>query len=57
MQFVYSDGGRSKYFKAEGVGDCCARAIANATGLDYKEVYDSLNELAKQEKEEDFKCS
>ena len=50
MKFVYSDGGRSKYFKAEKVGDCCARAIANATGLDYKEVYDSLNELAKQEK-------
>lgn len=50
MEFVYSDGGRSKYFKAERVGDCCARAIANATGLDYKEVYDSLNELAKYEK-------
>lgn len=50
MKFIYSDGGRSKYFKAEKVGDCCARAIANATGIDYKEVYDSLNMLAKRER-------
>lgn len=50
MKFIYSDGGRSKYFKAEKVGDCCVRAIANATGIDYKEVYDSLNLLAKRER-------
>jgi hypothetical protein len=50
MRFVYCDGGRSKYFKAERVGDCCARAIASATGIDYKEVYDSLNKLAKEER-------
>ena len=45
--FRYSDGGRSKYFKALNVGDCVARAISNATGKDYKEVYDSLNRLSK----------
>ena len=50
MEFVYADGGRSKYFKARIVGDCCARAIANATGIDYMVVYDSLNELAKTER-------
>lgn len=49
MQFVYSDGGRSKYFKATSVGDCVTRAICNATGKDYKEVYDRLNEMAKRE--------
>ena len=49
MKFVYSDGGRSKYFKAENVGDCVTRAICNATGKDYKEVYDRLKELAKLE--------
>ena len=43
MRFKYSDGGRSKYFKAEHVGDCVCRAICNATGKDYKEVYDMLN--------------
>ena len=50
MEFVYSDGGRSKYFSAENVGDCVCRAIANATGKDYKEVYDGINELAKKER-------
>ena len=50
MKFVYSDGGRSKYFKAEHVGDCCVRAICNATGMDYKEVYDALNHLARTER-------
>lgn len=49
MQFIYSDGGRSKYFKATGVGDCVTRAICNATGKDYKEVYDRLNEMAQKE--------
>lgn len=49
MEFVYSDGGRSKYFKADNVGDCVTRAICNATGKDYKEVYDRLKEMAKRE--------
>lgn len=44
MQFNFNDGGRSHYFKATDVGDCVTRAIAIATGRDYKEVY---NELAK----------
>lgn len=50
MKFVYDDGGRSKYFKAEQVGDCVTRAIAIATEQDYKVVYDAINRLAKQEK-------
>lgn len=50
MKFIYSDGGRSKYFKATDVGDCVTRAICNATGMDYKEVYDGLKELAKHER-------
>ena len=50
MEFVYSDGGRSKYFTAQGVGDCVVRSICNATGKDYKEVYDGINELAKLER-------
>lgn len=50
MEFIYSDGGRSKYFKGE-AGDCVCRAICNATGRDYKEVYDELNEFVKYEKE------
>lgn len=50
LDFVYDDGGRSKYFKADHVGDCVCRAICNATGKDYKEVYDALQELSKKER-------
>lgn len=50
MKFVYSDGGRSKYFKTQGVGDCVTRAICNATGKDYREVYNALNNLSKRER-------
>ena len=49
MEFVYNDGGRGKYFRAPCVGDCVTRAICNATGKDYKEVYDRLKVLAKKE--------
>lgn len=49
MEFVYNDGGRSKYFQAKNVGDCVTRAICNATGKDYKEVYTRLKQLAKEE--------
>lgn len=49
MELIISDGGRSKYFKGR-VGDCAVRAICNATGKDYKEVYDAINELAKSER-------
>ena len=50
MNFNYNDGGRSNYFKGKDAGDCVARSIAIATGKDYKEVYDALNELAKTER-------
>ena len=50
MEFIYSDGGRSNYYDAKKVGDCVVRAIANATGKDYKEIYDGINELAKSER-------
>ena len=45
MEFIYNDGGRSKYFKASHVGDCAVRAIAIAMNKDYKEVYDDLKKL------------
>jgi hypothetical protein len=50
MEFIYNDGGRSRYFKGKDVRDCVSRSIAIATGKDYKEVYDALNELAKRER-------
>lgn len=47
LNFVYDDGGRSKYFKGD-VRDCVTRAIAIATGIDYKEVYDTIKKLINQ---------
>lgn len=49
MQFVFSDGGRETYFKGK-AGDCVCRAICNATGKDYKEIYNLINQTAKKEK-------
>ena len=49
MELIYSTGGREKYFKANDVADCVCRAIANATGMDYKQVYDLINSYAKKE--------
>ena len=46
MEWVYDDGGRSKYFKGD-AGDCVVRAIAIATEQDYKKVYDDLAEMHK----------
>lgn len=50
MKLVNSDGGRSKYFTGKGTGDCVCRAICNATGKDYKEIYNLINEYSKDEK-------
>ncbi len=49
MELIYSTGGREKYFKANVVGDCVCRSITNATGMDYKQVYDLINSYAKKE--------
>jgi len=49
MDWVYDDGGRSKYFNGT-AGDCVCRAVAIATGKDYMEVYGDINALAKRER-------
>ena len=41
MEWIYDDGGRSKYFKGE-ARDCVTRAIAIATNKDYKEIYNMV---------------
>lgn len=46
LQFHFNDGGRSNYFKAANVGDCVTRALAIATGRDYKEVYDLVRSVS-----------
>ena len=50
MDFVFDDGGREEAgFKGK-TGDCVCRAIAIATEMPYKEVYDLINETAKSER-------
>ena len=49
LGFNYNDGGRAKYFNVKGVSDCVCRAIAIGNDMDYKEVYDLINEYAKKE--------
>lgn len=48
--FVYDDGGRAAAGFRGDTGDCSTRAIAIATGLPYRQVYDRLNEAAKRER-------
>jgi hypothetical protein len=50
MELVKDDGGRAAAGFKGTTGDCVTRAIAIATGLLYKEVYDAINELAKSER-------
>lgn len=47
MNFIYNDGGRSKYFKGS-ARDCVTRAIAIATNEDYKVVYQKIKKIIKQ---------
>jgi len=49
QKFEENDGGRSKYFDGT-TGDCVTRAIAIASGIDYKEVYDALFGTIKAER-------
>lgn len=48
MDWEYNDGGRSNYFKGD-AGDCVTRAIAIATGQDYKQVYEEVSKRSKLE--------
>ena len=50
MEWIYNDGGRSKYFKAGRVNDCVCRAISIANDMDYMEVYKLIETYAKKEK-------
>lgn len=48
MEFIQCDGGRAAAgFKGE-TGDCVTRAIAIATEMPYKDVYDLVNTFAKE---------
>lgn len=49
MKFNYATGGRELYFRGQ-TRDCVTRAIANATGMDYLEVYNGINAEAKKER-------
>jgi hypothetical protein len=48
--WVASDGGRAAAGYRGDTGDCATRAVAIAAGLDYRDVYDRINTLAKRER-------
>ena len=55
MEWNFNDGGREAAgFKGK-TGDCVCRAFAIATGKPYKEVYDDINQLAKNERTSRYK--
>ena len=46
----FDDGGRTKAGHKGFAGDCVCRAIAIATGISYRDVYDAINREAQTEK-------
>ncbi len=50
MKFIYNDGGRKQAgYKGE-TSDCVCRAISIVTEKPYQEIYDLINEFAKDER-------
>src|SRR5262245_14131252 len=50
LRFQHHDGGRAAAGFRGTTGDCVTRAIAIASGLPYRVVYNALNALGKQER-------
>jgi hypothetical protein len=50
MKYVYNDGGRQATGYKGNTGDCAVRATCIVTGKSYQEVYNAINELAKNER-------
>ena len=50
QRWVFDDGGREEAGFKGRTGDCACRAIAIATGIPYKEVYNLINEYGKRER-------
>lgn len=48
--FQYNDGGRAAAGYKGDTGDCCTRAFAIASDVEYQLIYDRINELAKAER-------
>lgn len=46
MEFIYDDGGRKDAGFIGKTGDCATRAISIVTGMEYKQVYDGINQMA-----------
>lgn len=50
MRFIHDDGGRSAAGFRGSTGDCVTRAIATATGVPYRDVYDAINAASERER-------
>lgn len=50
IEFVYDDGGKSKYISQKLSGDCFCRAVAIASGIEYIEVAKVISHFAAKER-------
>lgn len=50
LPFVFNDGGRAAAGYKGDARDCAARAIAIAGQMDYQDVYEAINDIAKTER-------
>lgn len=51
IAWIYSDGGRAfDGFRGKARGDCAARALAIATGMQYRTAYEAINAAAASER-------
>jgi hypothetical protein len=50
IPWLYDDGGRGDAGYRGLTGDCATRAVAIVSGMSYQDVYDMINEYAKQER-------
>lgn len=50
IEFVFDDGGKSKYISQKRTGDCFCRAVAIASGIEYIEVAKVISHFAAKER-------
>jgi hypothetical protein len=46
MQYIDTDGGRSRYYRYSRIGDCVIRSVALATGADYQDIFEEFTDRA-----------
>lgn len=56
IRHVYNDGGRAAAGRRGNARDCVTRAISIATGMDYSQAYELVNDTATSERRSKRRC-